>query len=533
MRSPLATIFSTVIPPSRTERSCERQRVAQWTNPYDERPFRPLTLRNSVDPRPLRNRLPSCYKNSMSRLTIFLVAVSTALATTTSRLHAELQAGTAVVDITPTEFPLMPRGQFFPTALEKVNDPLNVRCIVLQNGETRIAMAVVDSCMVHREQLDPAKKAASEACGIPVENMMISATHTHSAPAPNAQRGTPQEIAYRDKLIAGITEAIVTAAGNIQSAKVGYSGRDLPDEVFNRRWFVQPDAMPKNPFDEIDIVKMNPSNGLINPAGPTDPEVSVLYLTDAENKPLGVYANYSLHYVGGTGDKFSADYYGEFARRMPARLGSTADGFVAMMSNGTSGDINNINFYGRRPKRADYEQIGIVAGKAADAASDAIRNIQSPTADARLDMRQRAITLKHRVPTEEQIERAKKIVKIDAEGEKKLPRLAKPYAERTLNLAEYPPTTEVLIQTIRIGDLAICSMPFEVFAEIGLNLKEKSPAADTFIVELANGGYGYLPTPNQHKFGGYETWLGTNKVQEDASEILTAQLLEMLDELFK
>src|SRR5690606_31777679 len=151
----------------------------------------------------LRNRPPRCYKVSMSRLTIFLVALSITLATTTSRLHAELQAGTAIVDITPTEFPLMPRGQRFPTALEKVNDPLNVRCIVLKNGDTQIAMAVVDSCMVHREQLDPAKKAASEACGIPVENMLVSSTHTHSAPFANAQRATPQELAYQKKLIAG------------------------------------------------------------------------------------------------------------------------------------------------------------------------------------------------------------------------------------------------------------------------------------------------------------------------------------------
>ena len=67
------------------------------------------------------------------------------------------------------------------------------------------------------------------------------------------------------------------------------------------------------------------------------------------------------------------------------------------------------------------------------------------------------------------------------------------------------------IQAVRIGDLAICTLPFEVFAEIGLELKDRSPAADTFVVSLANGGYGYLPTPGQHQFGGYETWLSTNK----------------------
>jgi len=472
----------------------------------------------------------------MTRLTTYCVALGLAIAAPMGSARAELKVGTAVIDITPTEFPLMPRGSFFPKPLEEVNDPLSVRCIVLQNGDTRIAMAVVDSCMVHREQLDPVKKAASEACGIPVENMMISATHTHSAPFPNGGRGTPPELAYEKKLAAGITEAIVSAAKNLHAAKVGYDSYELPDEVFNRRWFLQPDKMPLNPFGETDLVKMNPGSNpkvLINPAAPTDPEISVLYLTDAKNKALSVFANYSLHYVGGTSNKFSSDYYGEFARLMETRVGSSSENFVAMMSNGTSGDINNIDFLGKRPRREPFEQIRIVASKAADAAARAIRKIESPSADATLDMRQRAITLKHRKPTGEQIERAKKIVAIDAEGEKKLPRLAKPYAERTLSLAKYPPTTEVLIQTIRIGDLAICSLPFEVLVEIGLELKELSPAADTFCVSLANGGYGYLPTPGQHKFGGYETWLGTNRVQKDASDILSAQLLEMLDEMFK
>ena len=74
-------------------------------------------------------------------------------------------------------------------------------------------------------------------------------------------------------------------------------------------------------------------------------------------------------------------------------------------------------------------------------------------------------------------------------------------------------------------------MPFEVFVEIGLEIKEKSPFQHTFLIELANGGYGYLPTPQQHELGGYETWLGTNKVQKDASVILTNNLLELLMEL--
>jgi hypothetical protein len=472
------------------------------------------------------NRIPSL-------LLICLVAAAVALP---SPARAELQAGTAVVDITPQEWPLAPRGSFTPRPTDSAHDPLQVRCLVLADGSTSIVLGLVDSCMVHRDVLDPAKKQASEATGIPADHMLICATHTHSAPFANAQHGTPQELAYQKRLFDGIVEAIVRAAENRQPAKAGYSGYDLPDEVFNRRWFLKPGAVPTNPFGEdTDIVKMNPgrnNNILINPAGPTDPEVSVLYVVTAKNQPLAVFANYSLHYVGNTGGQMSADYFGEFSRLMPVRLGRSAEGFVAMLSNGTSGDINNINFRNPRPRREPFEQIRIVAGKTADAATRAVRQIDAPSGSLKLDMRQREITLKHRVPTAEQIERAKKIVELDAEAEKQLPRLAKAYAQRTLKLAAEPPETRVLVQTVRIGDLAICTLPFEVLVEIGLELKAKSPAADTFVVSLANGGYGYLPTPEQHQFGGYETWLTTNKVQKDASVILVDNLLEMLGELF-
>ena len=473
----------------------------------------------------------------MKRMSLLLLASLFAAAIALpSSARAELQAGTAVVDVTPQQWPLAPRGSFTPRPTDSAHDPLSVRCLVLDDGGTSIVMAVVDSCMVHRDVLDPAKKQASEATGIPAEQMLISATHTHSAPFANAQHGTPQELAYQKRLLEGIVEAIVQASKNRQPAKVGRSGYDLPDEVFNRRWFLKPGSVPTNPFGEdTDTVKMNPPRNndiLVKPAGPTDPEVSVLYLVNAKGRPLAVFANYSLHYVGNTGGQMSADYFAEFARLMSVRVGNPAEGFVAMMSNGTSADVNNINFRNPRPRREPFEQIRIVAGKAADAAARAIQQIDSPSGDPTLAMRQREITLKHRVPTAEQIERAKGIVEIDAEAEKKLPHLAEAYAGRTLKLAAEPATTKVLVQAVRIGDLAICTLPFETFVEIGLELKDKSPAGDTFVVSLANGGYGYLPTPEQHRFGGYETWLGTNKVQKDASVILVDNLLEMLGEMF-
>ena len=147
-------------------------------------------------------------------------------------------------------------------------------------------------------------------------------------------------------------------------------------------------------------------------------------------------------------------------------------------------------------------------------------------------MVQREITLRRRRPTVEQVDRAKAIVAITDEAEReKLPLRAEAYAERTLALADAGETLDAPLQALRIGGLAICAIPFETLVEIGLDLKRRSPFPRTMVIGIANGYNGYLPTPEQHQLGGYETWLGTNRVQKDASAIITDQLLEMLGEL--
>ena len=228
----------------------------------------------------------------------------------------------------------------------------------------------------------------------------------------------------------------------------------------------------------------------------------------------------------------SADYFGEFARLMKNRLGSAE--VVAMMSNGTSGDINNIPFglNPPRPPREVFEQIRIVAQKTADAAWIARSKIGPHSSKVRLGMLQRDVTLKHRRPTPAMLARAQQIVAMNDPAEKaKLPPLAEAYARMTIAQAKRPETLTVPLQVIRIGETAICAIPFETFAEIGLDLKRRSPFPRTIVVSIANGYNGYLPTPEQHRLGGYETWLGTNRVQEDASVLISKQLLEMLHEL--
>jgi hypothetical protein len=149
-------------------------------------------------------------------------------------------------------------------------------------------------------------------------------------------------------------------------------------------------------------------------------------------------------------------------------------------------------------------------------------------------MVQREITLQLRRPTPAQIERAKAVLAVTDEAERaKLPNLAEAYARRTLSLAEAGETISVPLQALRIGDLAVCAIPFETLVEIGLDIKKRSPFPRTMVIGIANGYNGYLPTPEQHALGGYETWMGTCRVQEDASVIITDHLLEMLAELVR
>jgi hypothetical protein len=423
-------------------------------------------------------------------------------------------------------------GGWSPIPARGAHDPLHARALVLESGGVTIAIAVVDCLNLPQKVADEAKARATERCGIPRDRMLLCATHTHSGPPIRSDPGADPAGAYREHFIAGIADAVVRARAALQPAAAGHAAHPLPEEVFNRRWYLKPGKMPLNPFGEIDRVKMNPGTSadvLDRPAGPTDPDLTILSLQDAERRPLALLASYSLHYVGHTpAGLMSADYFGEFARLMPFRLRAGED-FVAMMANGTSGDINNIPFLVNRPPREPFEQVRIVARRAADAAWFAFDTIERHRTDVRLAMVERRITLQRRKPTAERMAWARGVLAVTDEAQRaELPRHAETYARRVLALADTPETLTVPLQALRIGDLAICAIPFETLVEIGLELKRRSPFARTMVIGLANGSHGYLPTPEQHGLGGYETWLGTNRVQKDASVVITRNLREML-----
>jgi len=180
------------------------------------------------------------------------------------------------------------------------HDPLHSRAIVLNDGTTTLAMVVVDNLGAGPDVLDEVKAIATAKTGIPTDKMLICSTHTHSGASLNTR--TEQAAAYRQLFVNSVAESIIKAHAAMQPAAFGAAAHPLPDEVFNRRWFLKPGKMPLNPFGRLDKVKMNPGTSpdvIDHPAGPTDPDITIISLQDAKRKPLALFANYSLHYVGG------------------------------------------------------------------------------------------------------------------------------------------------------------------------------------------------------------------------------------------
>jgi hypothetical protein len=448
------------------------------------------------------------------------------------------RAGAATSNITPPLGSPIVGGWDSPPSTN-VHDELHARALVLDDGSTRLAIVLYDSVGIARGVYDEAKRMIHEQTGMPRENMLMAATHTHSASSARGNRditsGPLDE--YQRFLAYRIRDAVLRAVNHLETARIGWGFGHNGRQVFNRRWKMKPGSEElRNPFGGVDKVRMNPPRNhadLIEPAGPTDPQINFISVESVTGRPIALLANYSLHYVGGvkSGD-ISADYFGVFAKQIEKLLNATSQEppFVGILSNGTSGDINNINF---RPDQEEaklrfepYKKMRIVANEIAAEVFRAYQTVQHkdwvPLAAAQTE-----ITLGVRTPAGDDVRWAERTLK----SPPKFHRHEEVYAQRVLAMKDWPHRIPVLLQALRIGEVGIAAIPNEVFVEIGLEIRKRSPMKRTFTIELANGWYGYLPTPEQHELGGYETWRGTNLFEVEAAPKIAAAVVGLLQKV--
>jgi hypothetical protein len=448
------------------------------------------------------------------------------------------RAGAAVSNITPPLDQPVIGGWNSPPA-SHIHDELYAKCLVLDDGKTHLVFVVCDNLGISCEVYDTAKRIIHQKTSIPTENMMMCATHTHSsisARGTNRLRQDKELSSYQQFLVSRISDGVRRAINNLEPARIGSGCTQEPTQVFNRRNFMKPGVPVPNPFGGEDKVVMNPGRGnpnILKAAGPTDPQITFLSVKSVDGRPIALLANYSLHYVGTRQQGvISADYFGVFADRIQQLFGADRNDppFVGILTNGTSGDINNIDWLNKSQKRfAPYEKMRQVADLVAKAVYEEHKKINFRDC-VKLDAIQNELTLSVRKPTNKQIAYAQKILE-KPDDAKPYHKHEKVYARRTFQMQDTPAEVSVVLQTFRIGDLGICAIPFEVFVEIGLEIKAKSPFGQTFTISHANGTYGYLPTVAQHELGGYETWLGTNMVEIQAAPKIIRMLISMFKQL--
>jgi len=460
---------------------------------------------------------------SLPLLIVALVAIDAGRALPA---RAELRAGAAVVDVTPQQFPVYVNGGM--TARRAEPRDVKARALVLDDGTTRVALVVADSCMLPRDLVDAAKALAAERTGIPADHIMISATHTHTAPSAMGALGTPADETYVPYLRLKLADAIVEAHGRLEPARVGYASTSAAEFTALRRWILRPDRVGTDPFGDPTVrANMHAARGnlaaVTGESGPEDPELAIISVRSPAGRPIALVANFSMHYFGGGP---AADYFGSYCDALEAHYAPAGGGRapVAMMSHGCSGDIWRVDYRtGEKKEPFDAFVTGMVERTVA--AVDAVAEHR----DADLAMAERRLPLTYRVPDAARLAWARGVA---ATLDGRLPTTQEEiYALEQIALHERG-ATEVVVQAVRIGDIAIATTPTETYALTGLKLKRQSPAAHTMVIELANGGDGYIPPPEQHVLGGYNTWAARSAGLEVRAEpkIVEAclQLLEQV-----
>ena len=439
------------------------------------------------------------------------------------------QAGAVVIDVTRKKLPALVNGGMFSRSIKEVKTKVNARALALSDGKTKIVIVVVDSCMMPRTLLDEAKKLASKKSGIPTDRILISATHTHSAPSSLACLGTDADPNYVPFLKQKLVEVIDQSLKRLQPAQVGFGKANAADYTALRRWIRRPDKLDNDPFGNPTVrATMHAGSNWDNVtgvSGPEDPDLSMISIQSRTGKPIAVLGNFSMHYFSGERG-ISADYFGLFCEGLKKRVAKGQD-FVGILSHGCSGDIWRRDYTIPAKKRKTWKIDDYTRGLL-DIAMASYRKIKYRS-DVDLAMAERRMTLKYRTPNKQLLEWAQRIVK--AMGDRLPKTRPEVYAKEQIILHERK-QTEIVLQGIRIGEIGIATTPNETYAITGLKIKAASPLKHNMVIELANGGDGYIPPPEQHLFGGYNTWPARSAGLEVMAEPKIAEAcIELLEKV--
>jgi neutral ceramidase len=432
-------------------------------------------------------------KRSMILLAALIVGViSEGLAQAQTPLA--LKAGAAKVDVTPQESEL-------PQTYEGIHDRLHARAIVVDNGATSAALITVDIGGLSEDIWKSLTQRIEKSLAIPASNVLLTATHTHSAP-----RGAFKN--FEDNIF----KAVQLAKERLQPARIGYGtgvsyinvNRNIIDPK-TRRWWEGP-----------------------NYEGPSDKTVAVVTLETTDGNPIAVYYNYAMHAVTvGQLDKVSADAPGAASRYIEE---SFDDKIVAVWSTGAAGDQNPIYFqqtYDLREIRVkEFAKRGEDISNAMPPGGQGL-NKKDPTVIRLMNQQKQMILSMGQFLGEEVMHVMRGIVRTSTTGRiyGAQKSITCPGRERTnVGRAGFAGTykegnpVDIRVGLLAIDDIAFGTVNGEVFNPIGQRLKKESPFARTMMVTLTNGraSSGYIP--HDAAFGSYTFEVLSSRLQPGCAE---------------
>ena len=496
-------------------------------------------------------------------MVFFFIVVSSASTVRGSGLYV----GTAEANITP-DLPVALAGQFHLRIAHTVRTPLVANVIVLESrdGERSLEQTVFVACDlvgIPRVLTEMVRKQVQQQIPeLDVKKIVLSATHTHTAPVMEkgtsfeyniTKEGVSQPDKYQQLFAQRVTAAIVKAwkarkpasiTWGLTYANVGRNRRAVyeygPERTHDNRTSIYLDGTAKM-YGKTDIPEFQSIEGY------EDHAVNTLFFWNKAGKLIATSIELACPAQEVEGDTVvDADYWHAVRVSLKKRFGSE---LLVMGWCGAAGDQSPHLMYG---KRADDRMRTLKKLSRIDAISQRIVRAVEESYETVKNDRHTSATLFHqvetlslpmRIVTEGEYEDSKKVVndvatQIAADSKAADKILAKmTWYDAVVKRYEMQktnpnPTYDTEIHVIRLGDVVICTNQFELFTDYGIRMQARSKALQTIIIQLAGPGT-YLPTSKAVAGGSYSAIVQSNLVGPEGGQILVDRTVKLIDGLWE
>jgi hypothetical protein len=430
---------------------------------------------------------------------------------------------------------------------------LYARAFYLQSRGKETLIISCDLLFLPKDVTDRLRKAISKETKVPFEHIIVHTTHTHAGPALTGLFGEEHRDAkMSEKIYKGIIDSALEAFTRKRSGRLYVGSGERRDLAFNRRYRMKNGTVETHPH------KDDPN--VLEPEGPIDPEVNVLFATDERGLPLGALANFACHLTSleRNNRKFSADFPAFAEMHLTEHLGNKD--FVLLYLNGACGNICQVNVASRNTVEVGIEHTKKMGKKFFESILTAFEKRTMVKDDAPLEVVYREIKVPVRTITGKMLRNAIAAVR-GFEGKSPIAPDVSNYGHEThtdekvvstnrlleTDFWKYVSAKEVVdlhdryredkeetipLTVIRLGSLLIATAPVELFAEYSIELKErfKDRYSHVFVFELVNGWSGYVPTREAFspKVGGYEVqFLNSSKLDRGAGDRIIRAIIDM------